>query len=165
MNASLPQYDARSPQAPSVHAKVRLGAVALVGLGGAVGTLMRVLLIGAQQSFSGMLLINVIGSFVLGAVCAAPTLSVRRFRLGERWRLCVGPGVCGGFTSFSAISVLSLMLFQRGSWVLAVAYVLITVVGGAFAFWCAQATVAWVSHRYAPSDPAQCDEGAAPHGS
>jgi CrcB protein len=71
----------------------------LVALGAAVGAPLRYLLARALDGPfpTGMLLVNVLGSGVLGA-CAAASL-------GDAGWALLGTGFCGGFTSFSAFAV------------------------------------------------------------
>ena len=59
------------------------------------------------------LLINVLGSLVIGAFGAA-TLPSGAYPLGDAWRLFVMVGICGGFTTFSAFSLQTLMLLRGG---------------------------------------------------
>jgi CrcB protein len=59
------------------------------------------------------LLINVLGSFVIGAFAALTTVD-GRFSENESIRLLVMVGVCGGFTTFSSFSLQTLMLLRAG---------------------------------------------------
>lgn len=61
----------------------------------------------------GTLLINVLGSFVIGLV-AALTLTPARLAMHPDLRVFLMVGVCGGFTTFSAFSLQSLELLQSG---------------------------------------------------
>ena len=83
----------------------------LVAAGGAVGSLCRWLLASAVQRPvfpTGTLFVNVLGSLLVGWLGA---------RLGETWsdaRLLLVTGFCGGFTTFSALSLETLRLAQEG---------------------------------------------------
>jgi CrcB protein len=55
--------------------------------------------------------INVSGAFLLGMVMA---LSVERGIVPPSWRLFVGVGVLGGYTTFSTLSYESIALIERG---------------------------------------------------
>jgi CrcB protein len=100
-----------------------------VALGGAAGSLARHLVNQAVPAVAGVplatLLVNVVGSFVLGVVLAvlpAEPPSALRFALGA--------GFCGGFTTFSAFSVELLALGTAGAAPRAAAYALASVVLG-----------------------------------
>ena len=107
----------------------------LVVLGGAVGTLARHLAGEAAPARPGgwpwtTLWINVVGSFVLGALLTA----LARRGPDEGWRrrvrLSVGTGLCGGFTTYSTF-VLEIDTLLRGGWVAtALGYALVSVVAG-----------------------------------
>jgi fluoride exporter len=71
--------------------------LALVSLGGGLGGLARYLLSLAVPGAWGILLINVLGSFLIGVLMErAPSQATRAF---------FGVGVLGGFTTFSAYAV------------------------------------------------------------
>lgn len=88
----------------------------LVAIGGALGSVGRFWLNGfvterAGSGFPwGTLIINVLGSFLIGifaTVVPAAQDNARRFLM---------VGICGGFTTFSAFSLQTLELAQRGDW-------------------------------------------------
>lgn len=76
----------------------------------------------------GTLTVNVVGSFAMGAIVAWLAL-----RSDAGWsqplRLFLTTGIIGGFTTFSAFSLDSVLLWERGATAAAAAYVLISVVG------------------------------------
>lgn len=72
----------------------------------------------------GTLVINVTGSLVLGFAYSF----LEGTTLGPEWRLLVGVGFCGGYTTFSAFSYESIRLLQGGQWIVAAAYVTASVV-------------------------------------
>ena len=105
-----------------------------VALGGAIGASLRwaVGLTFLGQGWQGfplaVLVVNVLGSFIMG-VCFVV--------LSERELMHVAPflmvGVLGGFTTFSAFSLETLVLIERGDWGMALGYVALSValsVGG-----------------------------------
>ena len=104
-------------------------AMLLVGLGGAAGSLARywMTMVAAQlvgEAFPwGTLVINVLGSFVIGAF-AALTGGDGVFAGNMSLRLLVMVGVCGGFTTFSSFSLQTFLLLRQGDYLWAVAYVL-----------------------------------------
>lgn len=69
----------------------------------------------------GTLLINVLGSALLGAIAA---LAVARPELmSTELRLGLAVGLCGGFTTFSSFGVEALAMLQAGRWDWALGYV------------------------------------------
>jgi CrcB protein len=103
-----------------------------VCLGGAFGTGCRYLLAGAMiRAFgpgfpSGTLAVNLLGSFVAGALTqAGPWLGPPDGEL----RLALTIGVLGGFTTYSAFNSETLILAQRGAFGTAALYGSVTVVG------------------------------------
>ena len=103
---------------------------ALVCLGGAVGTGARYLLGGVAIRWLGgefpygTLLVNVIGSLLIGLVQELAGAAV----VHENVRVVLAVGVLGGFTTYSAFAYESLRLAASGSWGPAVLYVGLTTV-------------------------------------
>lgn len=100
-----------------------------VALGGAIGAVLRygtgmlaVRLAGSGFPW-GTLTVNLLGSFLMGMAFAI---------LGPRapGGLFLMTGVLGGFTTFSAFSLETVALIERGAPGLAAAYVLASVTGG-----------------------------------
>jgi CrcB protein len=87
-----------------------------VALGGAIGSVLRYLAVAAFGAPMGTLAVNVLGSFVMGALFVALTT-----RAGLSPLLM--SGVLGGFTTFSAFSLDTLKLWQAGQALPALAYV------------------------------------------
>lgn len=63
----------------------------------------------------GTLIINVLGSFVVGFFLAWAT---ERTVVDPRWRLLVVVGLCGGFTTFSSFAYESIAYLEQGQWAL-----------------------------------------------
>lgn len=74
----------------------------------------------------GTLLINIIGSFVIGLFFAL-TGPQGRLDVPLDIRLFVMTGVCGGYTTFSSFSLQTLTLFQDGAWLRGSAYAVMSV--------------------------------------
>ena len=74
----------------------------------------------------GTILINVAGSFAIGVV-AASTVSRPGAFGGPMGHQILMTGVFGGFTTFSAFSLQTLLLAQDGRWVLAIANVALSI--------------------------------------
>ena len=73
-------------------------------------------------------LINVIGSFLMGLLIG--TLARIQGGADDRWRLLLGVGVLGGFTTFSSYSLEAVMMIERKAYPLAAAYIVGSVVLG-----------------------------------
>lgn len=91
-----------------------------VMVGSAIGGLLRYAITRFTLTISagvpyGTILINVLGSFVIGYF-AAITLQGSRFASADNLRLFVMVGICGGFTTFSAFSLQTYYLLQEGAW-------------------------------------------------
>lgn len=90
-------------------------------VGGGIGAGARYLLDGLimrgrRDAFPlGILVVNVVGSFALGVLTGLSPV------IGAAWLAVGGVGVLGGFTTFSTVSVETVLLRQRGraqwSWV------------------------------------------------
>ena len=96
-----------------------MGAWLAVAIGGAMGSVARFWLATVMTALTGpgfpwgTLLINVLGSFVIGLV-AGVTLTPVRVGMHPDIRIFLMTGVCGGFTTFSAFSLQTLELMQNG---------------------------------------------------
>src|ERR1700748_1196943 len=110
-----------------------MGAYVAVAVGGAMGSVARFWLAGVMTTLTGprfpwgTLLINVLGSLVIGLVAAA-TLTPERIAMHPSMRVFLMTGVCGGFTTFSAFSLQTLELMQGGELVPAFGYAIRSVV-------------------------------------
>lgn len=104
----------------------------LVAVGGAIGAGIRHLFnLGALRLVGpnfpwGTMVINIIGSFVMGAFIA--TLSRRYGGASSELRLFVATGILGGFTTFSSFSLDAALLWERHETLLASGYVIGSVV-------------------------------------
>jgi fluoride exporter len=61
----------------------------------------------------GTLIINVLGSFIVGLFV---TWTTERVLVDPRWRLLVVVGFCGSFTTFSSYAYESMAFFEQGQW-------------------------------------------------
>lgn len=99
-------------------------------IGSAIGGLLRYLVgiwtIPVSGSFpTGTLIINVLGSFVIGFF-GTYTLHGGRHPASDNMRLFVMVGLCGGFTTFSSFSLETYDLLRSGHWGRALAYVVLS---------------------------------------
>lgn len=104
----------------------------LVAAGGALGASLRHLfglgvmrLLGIGFPF-GTLGVNIVGSFLMGTLIA--WLAFKSEGGGQAVRLFLATGVLGGFTTFSAFSLETILLWERGQAGLAATYVATSVV-------------------------------------
>ena len=104
----------------------------LVAMGGSVGAVARYLLsvrvtrlLGMTGWPYGTLIANVLGGLLMGVL-----VSVLAHRGGgdERWRLLLGVGVLGGFTTFSAYSLELALMIEKRAYGMAALYAATSVV-------------------------------------
>ena len=107
--------------------------------GGALGTLARYLISVLALPISGNLpwgtiLINIVGSFVIGFF-GTLTLAHGRFPVSENIRLFVMIGLCGGFTTMSTFMYEMSRFAQDSEYWVASGYFAATLAGCGMAFW------------------------------
>ena len=97
--------------------------------GGALGAAARYLASLALAARGGFpyatLAVNLLGGFAMGVLAAL----VLRGVASESLRLFVGVGILGGFTTFSAFSLESFQMIQRGQIAVASGYAIASVIG------------------------------------
>jgi CrcB protein len=102
----------------------------LVMTGGAIGAGLRYTVgLFALHRFGpsypwGTLGVNLTGGLLMGLLAG-----LLAHRGGEQTRLFIAVGILGGFTTFSAFSLETFAMIQRGAWAGASGYVLASVVG------------------------------------
>lgn len=89
----------------------------LIALGGAIGSVLRYLVVLAIGAPLGTMAVNILGSFAIGVlfILLAPR---------EGWQVFLMTGLLGGFTTFSAFSLDTVKLIQAGHPLQAASYVL-----------------------------------------
>jgi CrcB protein len=65
----------------------------------------------ASPTWTGTFMVNVLGGLLMGLLVGALALKVSEG--GERWRLLLGVGALGGFTTFSSFALDAVGLLQR----------------------------------------------------
>lgn len=102
-----------------------------VAAGGAIGSVTRYLvgiasgrILGAAFPW-GTLIINVTGSFLIGAFVG---LFATRWDLPQAMRIFLTVGICGGYTTFSTFSLDAWYLIERGETLASLGYMLASVV-------------------------------------
>lgn len=108
-----------------------------VALGGGGGAVLRYQVGQAMTQWLGVkpatafpwatLTVNVSGSLAMGLLVG---ILARHGETGETWRLLLGVGVLGGFTTFSAFSMEMVQLAERGAFGLAALYAGVSVAAG-----------------------------------
>jgi fluoride exporter len=104
----------------------------LVGLGGAVGSMLRFIvqrLVNTATLPYGTLLVNIAGCFLIGLLWGLTT----RNSVTQTTGLLLISGFCGGFTTFSAFSFEGVQMMQDSRWLMLAGYIGASVIGGLFA--------------------------------
>lgn len=109
-----------------------------IGLGGALGSMMRYGVAGIGQRWgtdsfpTGTLLVNVLGCFLIGCLAS---LFEERVLVPPYVRLLILTGFLGGFTTFSTYAWESLQLARDAEWLYAAGNLLLSNVLGLAACW------------------------------
>ena len=85
----------------------------------------------AAFPFPATFVVNGLGGLFMGLLVGA--LALRGGAGQERWRLLLGVGVLGGFTTFSSFSLETVLMLQRRAYGLAAGYVGASVVASVLA--------------------------------
>ena len=138
----LMTYRTNAAKAPAMTTTSPLAASGLVALGGGAGALLRYQ---AGRTLTGLLgpaavasfpwatlFVNIAGSLAMGLLAG---WLARHGQGGETWRLLVGVGLLGGFTTFSAFSLEMMLLIERGQATTAFVYAAISVLAGVTALY------------------------------
>jgi CrcB protein len=115
-----------------------LAATLNVALGGAAGAVLRYQLGRAMTGWLGpktvgqvpwaTLTVNIVGCLFMGLL--AGWLARNGRENSEQWRLLLGVGLLGGFTTFSSFSLEMMLLIERGQIGAALIYAFISVMSG-----------------------------------
>lgn len=103
-----------------------MNTILAVAIGGALGALARLgvnqaalLMFGSYFPY-GTMIVNISGSFLMGAVFAALTIHAD---LPEFFKVLIVTGFLGAFTTFSAFSLDSYNLWERGDLMVTLTYI------------------------------------------
>ena len=120
-----------------MNAPSQLLASSYVALGGAIGALLRYQTGRWMTHWLGpntvtafpwaTLTVNVVGSLAMGLLAG---YLARHGQGGDQWRLFLGVGVLGGFTTFSAFSLELMLLIERGQAAQGLIYAAVSVLAG-----------------------------------
>ena len=117
----------------------------IVGIGGFIGAVLRFSVhtaVPADKFPWGTLAVNIIGSFILGYMFFAYALNGQ---LSNEWRVFLGVGVLGAFTTMSTFSVETMELFQNNETASAMTNILLNVGGSILAVLLASQLVQYLS--------------------
>lgn len=102
-----------------------------IAIGGALGACLRFAcyewmahLFGRAFPF-GTLLVNILGSFAIGLLYG---LLITEQLAPNPWRIFIGIGILGAFTTFSTFSMDTVLMLQQGSWFKAGANIVLNLV-------------------------------------
>lgn len=113
-----------------------------IGLMGMVGAVLRVSIgnwIGVGDFPIATLLANLLATWLL---CFFATIGLARFVKSIEWQEAITVGFLGSLSTFSAFSVETVVLLETGHWLLAIFYVMLSIVGG---LWIGQLARKWGS--------------------
>jgi fluoride exporter len=102
----------------------------IVALGGAIGAVARYsvsLLVTNQKWPAATFIVNVIGSFIIGAFMAWQIKSSNTNN-SHVWQLLIATGICGGFTTFSTFSLETVNLLQQQKFTVAILYATVSLI-------------------------------------
>ena len=105
--------------------------VLLIGLAGSAGALLRAGIGELVKSESGFplatLLVNIVGTFLL---CFLVSGVLRKLTTSQDLQDAVTTGFLGGFTTFSALSMETILLVENGQILIATVYICASAIGG-----------------------------------
>ncbi len=113
-----------------------MNSFVIVAAGGALGASLRHLVSAVSLRVWGpgfpwgTLIVNIAGCFAMGVLVE---VLARRFNATNELRLFLATGVLGGFTTFSAFSLDTAVLWERGASTAAMGYVAASVAGSILA--------------------------------
>ncbi|MBJ7347853.1 MAG: fluoride efflux transporter CrcB [Thermoleophilaceae bacterium] len=116
-----------------IEGPLRFLLIGVLGAGGAIARYSLDTVIARRNNSEfpwGILTINVLGCFLIGVLMA---LTAERLAPHPGWRIALGVGFLGAFTTFSAFSYDTVRLMEDGATGTAITYVLASVTAGLLA--------------------------------
>lgn len=113
--------------------------ILLIGAGGFIGSIVRYLsVVTVDKRLNhvfpfGTITVNILGSFLLGCILAV--VMKKSGTYSDEWKLLLGTGFCGGFTTFSAFAFENFNLLEQKFIGTAILYITFSLVGGMLAVW------------------------------
>lgn len=110
----------------------------LISIGGGIGSVLRYLTsVGVNKYFPTIfpfatLTVNVIGCLIIGIILG---FCEQRQLIGSDLKNFLVAGFCGGYTTFSAFASENIHLFQTGNSLIAILYIVASVLTGLLAVW------------------------------
>ena len=92
----------------------------------------------------GTLFINLVGSFLIGIVYV---IGIEYAKISPLLSLCLMTGFLGGFTTFSAFSLETIRLLEKGFWMSACIYAIVSSVFGIGCAWGGMSMTRWYFSR------------------
>ena len=124
---------------------MKIKNIVLVFVGGSLGSLCRYLVgllvdysfqLHASLTFIATLIVNLLGCFIIGMLTGKADLN-------KGINLFLVTGFCGGFTTFSTFSKESLLLIQENHQLLALSYIVGSILFGTILLWFGY----WIMHK------------------
>jgi len=121
--------------------------ILIVGSGGFIGTIARYLSNELMRKLTssnfpfGTLLINILGCLIIGLIYGF----IEKGKLLEPdLRLFLTTGICGGFTTFSAFSIETIIMLRNGEFIYVFAYLTLSILLGFTATYLGMVAVNWL---------------------
>jgi CrcB protein len=103
--------------------------ILFVAFGGSIGSVFRYLttvLIPTKEIPVATFSVNILGSFLIGFLMGV----ILKQANTQTWQLLLVTGFCGGFTTFSAFSWDIIVMFQQQRYIIALIYIITTILLG-----------------------------------